>query len=98
MRTKFNCLSVVSAALVLFVGGAVGFAFPSEGAGESREADVVPLVRTARSGLWSALATWEGGKLRAAGAKVQIRTGHTATYDLSSGQAIRAIHVDGPFT
>src|SRR5262245_29479159 len=53
------------------------------------------VIRSARSGAWSAPATWEGGKVPQAGAKVQIRTGHTVLYDVQSDQAIRAIHVAG---
>src|SRR5262245_22924 len=57
-----------------------------------------PLVRSARSGAWSAPATWEGGKVPAAGARVQIRTGHVVTYDVKSDRVIRSIHVAGTLT
>ncbi len=57
-----------------------------------------PLVRSARSGPWSAPATWEGGKIPAAGARVQVRSGHTVSYDLKSDQVIRSIHVAGTLT
>ncbi|HSQ54241.1 MAG TPA: G8 domain-containing protein, partial [Gemmata sp.] len=59
------------------------------------------LIRSVRSGPWSAAFTWEGGKVPAAGARVQIRTGHTVTYDLTPKVAarlervIRSIHVAG---
>jgi hypothetical protein len=53
------------------------------------------LVRTARSGPWSAPATWEGGKVPGAGSRVQVRPGHTVTYDLQSDRVIRSIHVAG---
>src|SRR5262245_47863941 len=56
------------------------------------------LVRTVQSGPWSAPATWAGGKVPAAGARVQIRTGHTVTYDLRSDKVIRSIHVAGKLT
>ena len=56
------------------------------------------LVRSAQSGPWSAPATWEGGKVPAAGSRVQIRTGHAVTYDVQSDQAIRSIHVAGTLT
>src|SRR5262245_41207289 len=56
------------------------------------------VVRTAKSGFWSVPATWEGGTVPAAGAIVQIRTGHTVTYDLKSDQAFRAVHVAGTLT
>src|SRR5262249_51687074 len=39
-----------------------------------------------------------GGKVPPAGAKVQIRQGHTAVYDAHSDQAIRSIHVAGTLT
>jgi hypothetical protein len=52
-------------------------------------------IRSARSGNWSALSTWEGGSAPQAGARVVVRTGHTVTYDVSSDQAIRFIHVAG---
>jgi hypothetical protein len=53
------------------------------------------LVRSARSGLWSAPATWEGGQVPAAGSRVQIRQEHTVIYDLKSDLVIRSIHVAG---
>lgn len=53
------------------------------------------LVRSARSGSWFAEATWEGGKVPAAGARVQIQSGHTVLYDGKSATAIRMIHVAG---
>src|SRR6202030_1640438 len=52
------------------------------------------LIRSAQSGPWSAPQTWGGG-IPGAGARVQVRTGHTVTYDVSSDQAIRLIHVAG---
>jgi uncharacterized protein (TIGR03067 family) len=56
------------------------------------------LIRSARSGLWSAAETWEGGKVPDAGAKVQVRTDHTVTYDVSSDKVIRSIHIAGTLT
>lgn len=56
------------------------------------------LLRTARSGVWSDKATWEVGKVPAAGARVQIKEGHTVTYDVKSDQPIRSIHVAGTLT
>src|ERR1043166_4644048 len=53
------------------------------------------LTRSAKSGAWSASATWEGGKVPAAGAKVQIRSGDVVTYDVKSDAVIRFIHVAG---
>src|SRR5262249_35057646 len=56
------------------------------------------VVRTAESGPWSLPATWEGGKVPAAGARIQIRARHTVTYDLNSETAIRSVHVAGTLT
>ncbi|HXX92728.1 MAG TPA: G8 domain-containing protein [Planctomycetota bacterium] len=58
----------------------------------ARQADV---IRSARSGPWSEKTTWEGGAVPGAGARVQIRAGHSVTYDVVSDQAIRVIHVAG---
>ena len=67
---------------------------PAGGAG----APAPPLIRSAKSGPWSAADTWEGGKVPAAGARVQVRTGHTVTYDLTSDEAVRSVHVAGTLT
>ncbi len=56
------------------------------------------LTRSARSGPWSAPATWENGQLPKQGTKVQIRTGHTVVYDVDSSLEIRSVHVAGTLT
>jgi hypothetical protein len=56
------------------------------------------LIRSARNGPWSAPATWEGGQVPAAGARVQVRQGHAVVYDVKSEQPIRSIHVAGILT
>src|SRR5262245_7792588 len=56
------------------------------------------LVRSARSGAWSAAATWEGGRVPAAGEKVQVRTGHAVVYDVRSDRVIRSVHIAGTLT
>jgi hypothetical protein len=61
----------------------------------STAAETPTLIKSAGSGAWSAPATWEGGKVPPAGARVQVRTGHTVIYDLNSDQVIRSIHVAG---
>jgi hypothetical protein len=61
----------------------------------ARGSSAPPLRRTARSGPWSAAATWEGGKVPAAGERVQIRAGDRITYDVCSNRPIRSIHVAG---
>jgi hypothetical protein len=49
------------------------------------------------SGPWSAAATW-GGRAPQAGDRVQIKAGHTVTYDVESTEALRMIHVAGTLT
>jgi hypothetical protein len=56
------------------------------------------LIRSARSGPWSAPGTWEGGKGPGAAARVQVRPGHTVVYDVHSEEAVRSIHVAGTLT
>jgi hypothetical protein len=56
------------------------------------------LVRSAASGPWSSPATWEGGKVPAAGNIVQIREGHTVLYDVESDQVLRSVHIHGTLT
>lgn len=75
-------MSIIAAALL-------ALAIPTVAANET------PLIRTAQSGPWSEAATWEGKALPQAGARVQIREGHTVLYDRKSEQPIRSIHVAG---
>lgn len=56
------------------------------------------LIRSARSGPWSAAATWEGGTVPGSAARVQVRQGHTVVYDVNSNLAIRLVHVAGTLT
>src|SRR5262245_40749369 len=56
------------------------------------------VVRSARSGPWSAAATWQGGKVPTAGSRVHVRTGHTVLYDVKSDVVIRSINVAGTLT
>jgi hypothetical protein len=67
-------------------------------AAPSAAADFPPLVRSARSGPWSAADTWEGGNLPAAGVRVQIRAGHVVVYDLDSDRPVRSLFVAGTLT
>jgi hypothetical protein len=61
----------------------------------AQSAGLPALIRSARSGPWSAPSTWEGGRLPSPGSRVQIRTGHTVRYDLNADQAIRSLHLAG---
>jgi uncharacterized protein (TIGR03067 family) len=65
---------------------------------EPKKLGAPALIRSVHSGLWSSPDTWEGKKVPEAGARVQIRTGHTVTYDLSSDRIIRSIHIAGTLT
>jgi G8 domain len=63
---------------------------------KAQEKQTIPaLIRTARSGAWSAPTTWEGSKVPSAGTRVQIRTGHRVDYDLKSSEPIRSLHIAG---
>lgn len=55
------------------------------------------LIRSAASGAWSNAATWEGGKVPGHGVKVQVRPGHTVTYDVQAPDnvVIRSLFVAG---
>jgi len=54
-----------------------------------------PVTRTVKSGPWSNDATWEGGKVPGAGARVLVRPGHHVVYDVNSDQTIRGVCIAG---
>lgn len=64
----------------------------------SAAAGQAPVIRSAKSGAWSAAATWEGGKVPSAGSRVLIHSGHTVRYDVDSAEPIRVVHVSGTLT
>src|ERR1043165_8761619 len=53
------------------------------------------LIRSAKSGVWSSPATWEGRKVPGSGDSVQVQTGHIVIYDTKSENVIRMLHVAG---
>ncbi len=57
-----------------------------------------PIITSAKSGPWSAAATWVGGAVPGAGTRVLIRDGHTVTYDVKSDAVIRGITISGSLT
>src|SRR5688572_18370908 len=61
-------------------------------------ADGPEVIKSKQSGPWSAAATWEGGNVPAAGARVLILGAHTVTYDVKSDDVIRAINIAGTLT
>lgn len=54
-----------------------------------------PVVKSAKSGPWSAPDTWDGKAVPAAGARVLVRAGHWVTYDVKAEAVIRGIAVSG---
>jgi hypothetical protein len=98
MLTQWKSVPIPALLVGLVAAGVGGLGVPAL-AGDQPAKDAASLiVRSARSGPWSAPATWEGNKLPAAGARVQVRTGHTVIYDLKSDQVIRSVHVAGTLT
>src|SRR5262249_18034265 len=95
--TKWQRASAASL-MIGFLAAGGGFTRARLAAEQPGKANAPPVVRSAGSGFWSAPATWEGGKIPAAGARVQVRAGHTVTYDLKSARVIRSIHVAGTLT
>lgn len=60
----------------------------------------IPVIRSLRTGAWSDVGTWEGGRVPAAGVKVQVRPGHVVTYDVEAPESlvIRSLHIAGTVT
>src|SRR5262249_37854411 len=96
--TNWNRAWLVALTVGMFAAGAGCPMLPRAAAESPGKETASPWLHSLRSGPWSAPATWEGGKVPGAGARVQIRTGHTVTYDLKSEQLIRSIHVAGTLT
>jgi hypothetical protein len=81
---------VLVAVIALTIGGEDGFAAAPAASGQP------PIViRSARSGPWSAATTWEGGAVPGAGARVFISAGHRVIYDVKSDTPIRGINIAG---
>lgn len=58
-------------------------------------ADSPAWTRSVKNGVWSDSATWSGGLVPGAGARVHIASGTTVTYDMKSDATIRAVCVSG---
>jgi hypothetical protein len=84
-----------SCSLALVIALAPGPARAPAAVGPARP---LAVVRSARSGPWSAPATWEGGKVPAAGARVLVRPGHAVTYDVASDPARPSSAAAGAWT
>jgi hypothetical protein len=87
-----------AAAIVSLIGLAAETKVPPATTPEKGKPALPPIVRSARSGPWSAAATWEGGKMPASGMGVLIRPGHRVVYDVQSKQPLRAINIAGTLT
>jgi RNA polymerase sigma factor (sigma-70 family) len=100
LRTmRFRHLEIATAILLLVTvvgAGLAGWAIPD--VHKAAPAGGLGLIRSTRSGPWSAPETWEGGKVPGEKARAQIRQGHTVTYDSQLKVAIRSIHVAGTLT
>src|SRR5262245_26015154 len=53
------------------------------------------IIRSARSGPWSAPETWQDRQLPGPGASVLVRAGHTVVYDVHADAVVRSVHVAG---
>jgi hypothetical protein len=94
-QTKLGIAPALSLAVGLLAGGTGVFPLPSSAAQQPARRPAPPIVRTAQSGAWSAPATWEGGKVPSANARVLIREGHRVLYDLQATRPIRSLTVSG---
>ena len=93
---KFIRTFGVAFLLIGLVGVAVGAAGLQLAAGpKDGKSELAPVIRSAKSGSWSSAATWEGGKVPGAGARVLIRQGHRVVYDGKTERPVRAINVSG---
>ena len=88
--------SVAALVLLLVLAGAgAAFGFLADGKDGAKKPDLAPIIRSAKSGLWSAADTWADGKVPTTGSRVQIREGHRVVYDVKSDHAIRAVSIHG---
>src|SRR6516225_4641725 len=95
IRTMFQILTLSRRlARVVLIVGTLGLAAGGEAPRSlAAEQPNSAILRSARSGPWSAPATWEAGKVPAAGGRVHIRPGHTVVYDVHSTEILRCLHI-----
>src|SRR5690554_6144990 len=95
MRSRFRLRGAMTFGIGVLLA-VLGMAYsPAQAHEHAHGAAPADVLRSARSGDWSEPATWEGGKVPAAGARVLIREGHTVRYDVASDDVIRAINIAG---
>src|ERR1700693_884192 len=98
MRRSLSTLQLGLAVLTLFLvtPARAGNLRPRpDRVGEAGPGGLPPVIRSEGSGPWSAPSTWEGERVPGPGARILVRAGHRVVYDVSSGQAIRAINGAG---
>ncbi len=61
-------------------------------------ADAPRAIRSAKSGVWSAAATWDGGAVPGKDARVLIRAGHRVVFDTQTKEPVRGITLAGTLT
>lgn len=81
-------------ALIAVPLGAAGFQWLAA-APQDNQAGQGPVIRSAKSGPWSAATSWEGGQVPGAGARVLIREGHRIVYDVKTERPVRGINIAG---
>jgi len=80
-----KCLSSILLVLIL----------PAMLLADDTDTKLSPIVRSAKSGNWSASSTWVDGKGPGLNARVLIREGHRVVYNVQSEQVIRSINIAG---
>jgi hypothetical protein len=86
MRIAFWLLIVAGTLLGLHARPTRGFAV-----------EALDAVRSVRSGNWSDRATWQTGRIPAAGDRVLVCAGHEVVYDIESDLPIRVLKIAGTF-
>jgi hypothetical protein len=89
---------VLTLCVLATAAAAQGGPSPAGKSGGAAREELPAVLRSAASGLWSAPATWEGGKVPGPGARVLIREGHRVVYDLNTDRAVRAVNIAGTLT
>src|SRR5262245_39315869 len=75
------------------VFGVLGLVVPAPA--QPAKPELPPIIKSAQNGPWSATATWVGGKVPGAGARVLIKENHRVVYDVKSDAVLRAVTVSG---
>src|SRR5262245_31880653 len=93
--SKLKIAPALSLTIGLLAAGPGVLPLPSSAAEPPARQSGAPIVRTAQSGAWSAPATWEGGKIPSANARVLICESHRVRYDVQATRPIRSLAISG---